>query len=192
VVLFPRRLRHDRTLGDALTNPAEAVDRPDEHFPQPDGRPSSPVAVDLVRLARPRQWIKNVLVFVARQPPAWSSIGLSLWRGAVVFAIFCVAASGTYFLNDAIDAAADRATRPMLPSGGLQAGCPPPWPWPSVWRWLPPLSDSGPSGRLAPRPGYGRLCRPSTWPTPWVLKNEPILDLAAVSAGFVLRAIAGG
>ncbi len=62
-----------------------------------------------------------------------------------------------------------------------------------------------PSGRLWWRRGWA--CRPwspssswwssasmsaSRWPTAVWLKNEPVLDLAAVASGFVLRAIAGG
>jgi len=31
-----------------------------------------------------------------------------LWHSAAAFAIFCIAASGAYFFNDAIDAKADR------------------------------------------------------------------------------------
>ena len=78
---------------DPLTTPAEAVDRPDEQAAQRPGRPESLVH-GLVRLARPRQWIKNVLVFVA--PGAAGIVSLAVlgaigaqlggaprWRGAV-------------------------------------------------------------------------------------------------------------
>ena len=63
----------------------------------------------LVRVARPRQWIKNLLVFVA---PAAAGVlhHRSVFLDALAaFGIFCVAASGTYFLNDSLDADADRA-----------------------------------------------------------------------------------
>ena len=62
----------------------------------------------LFRLARPHQWIKNVLVFVA---PAAAGVLLHpniLWHAIAAFGIFCVAASGTYCMNDAIDAPSDR------------------------------------------------------------------------------------
>ena len=63
----------------------------------------------LVQLARPRQWIKNLLVFVA--PAAAGSLfhHSVFWHAAAAFGIFCLAASGTYCLNDALDAAGDRA-----------------------------------------------------------------------------------
>ena len=62
----------------------------------------------LVRLSRPRQWLKNTLVFVA---PAAGGVLLHwniLWHASAAFGIFCLAASGTYFLNDALDVKADR------------------------------------------------------------------------------------
>ena len=45
---------------------------------------------------------------------------------------------------------------------------------------------------MAPRRGHGRLRRPCNSAYSFGLKNEPILDLACVSAGFILRAVAGG
>jgi decaprenyl-phosphate phosphoribosyltransferase len=173
-----------------VTTPAEAVDKPDEHAAQP-ARPGS-VAGGLLRLSRPRQWIKNVLVFVA---PAAAGVLLHwtvLWHAAAAFGIFCVAASGTYFLNDAFDAAADRnhPTKRLRP---VAAGLVP-----------VPLAIGVGLVMLAVSAGLG------AWLAGWHLavvmavyavvnvayslglKNEPILDLVAVSAGFVLRAVAGG
>jgi decaprenyl-phosphate phosphoribosyltransferase len=170
-----------------LSTPAEAVDRPD--------RPSTPspsLARSLVRLARPRQWVKNLLVFVA---PGAAGVLLHwgvLWHTVAAFGIFCVAASGTYFLNDAIDAPADRH-HPTKRSRPVAAGQVP--------------------VRVAVATGVGLLVVAvllglalAGWHLALVmgiyglvnvayslgLKNEPILDLAAVSAGFVLRAVAGG
>ena len=173
-----------------MTTPAEAVDKPDEHAAQP-AQPGSLVG-GLVRLSRPRQWIKNVLVFVA---PAAAGVLLHwtvLWHAAAAFGIFCLAASGTYFLNDAFDAAADRnhPTKRLRP---VAAGLVP-----------VPLAVGVGLAMLAVSAGLG------AWLAGWHLavvmavyavvnvayslglKNEPILDLVAVSAGFVLRAVAGG
>ncbi|MGH9075807.1 MAG: UbiA family prenyltransferase, partial [Acidimicrobiales bacterium] len=62
----------------------------------------------MLRMARPRQWIKNLLVFVAPGAAGVLTHGNSLLKALGAFGIFCVAASGTYFLNDTIDAERDR------------------------------------------------------------------------------------
>src|SRR5205807_1877102 len=62
----------------------------------------------LLRAARPRQWIKNVLVFAA---PGAAGISLTPGHLAPVvgaFAAWCLVSSGTYLVNDALDAEADR------------------------------------------------------------------------------------
>ena len=63
----------------------------------------------MFRLSRPRQWVKNLLVFVAPAAAGVLFHGGVLWRTVAAFAIFCLAASGTYFLNDAVDVSEDRA-----------------------------------------------------------------------------------
>lgn len=168
------------------------MDRSDNEPTQPGPVAPMSLVAALVRLARPRQWVKNVLVFVA---PGAAGVLLHrtvLWHSAAAFGIFCLAASGTYFLNDAIDAPADRnhPTKRFRPvAAGLVAV---------------PLAVAVGLALLAASAGLG------LWLAGWHLalvmavyavvnlgyslglKNEPILDLAAVSAGFVLRAVAGG
>ncbi|MGH9274595.1 MAG: UbiA family prenyltransferase, partial [Acidimicrobiales bacterium] len=61
-----------------------------------------------VRLVRPRQWIKNGLVLAAPAAAGVLDEGHYLGRALVVAISFCIAASGTYCLNDAADAEADR------------------------------------------------------------------------------------
>ena len=125
MVPSPRRPLDDPdTPEDAVTTPAEAVDRPDEHAGDPAGRHRPASAVGLVRLGRPRQWIKNLLVFVA---PAAAGVlfhrHVPLAHASAAFGIFCVAASGTYFLNDAFDA--DGRPAPPVeapPPGGRRGG----------------------------------------------------------------------
>jgi decaprenyl-phosphate phosphoribosyltransferase len=145
----------------------------------------------LIRLARPKQWIKNVLVIAA--PGAAGVLGQStpLFRTAIAFVCFCLAASGTYFLNDALDVEADRrhpskrhrpiasgevTVRTALTAGavlvvaaiGLSFAA----------RWQLSLLVGG---YLLQTVLY------SVW-----LKHEAVLDLACVASGFVLRTIAGG
>ncbi|WFB08985.1 decaprenyl-phosphate phosphoribosyltransferase [Streptomyces sp. LX-29] len=71
------------------------------------GRPGR--LLGLLRTARPRQWVKNVLV-VAAPAAAGELISAHVaLRLALVFALFTAAASAVYLINDALDAEADRA-----------------------------------------------------------------------------------
>jgi decaprenyl-phosphate phosphoribosyltransferase len=146
----------------------------------------------LLRAARPRQWIKNVLVFAAP-----GAAGIPVTPDHVVpllgaFAAWCLVSSGTYLVNDALDAEADRLhprkrLRPVaagvvrigtarlvgltLLAAGVGA--------PAVW------GAPGVTGLLAL---YAAVTLSySLW-----LKEMAVIDLAAVASGFVLRAISGG
>jgi len=175
-----------------VTTPAEAVDRPDEHPADPDQPAAASLAARLVRVARPRQWTKNLLVLVA---PGAAGVLLHwtvLWHAVAAAGIFCVAASGTYFFNDAIDAEADRhhPTKRLRP---VAAGLVP----------VPTALGVGLAMMAVAVALAGLL---AGWHLALVMaiyslvnvsyslgvRNEPVLDLAAVSAGFVLRAVAGG
>jgi decaprenyl-phosphate phosphoribosyltransferase len=145
----------------------------------------------LLRLARPKQWTKNVLVIAA--PGAAGVLGepKALFQTAVAFVCFCLAASGTYYLNDAVDAEADR----QHPTKRLR-----------------PVASGEVSVRTAVAGGIVlivaaiALSFAARWQLAVViaaylaltvlyslwLKHEAVLDLACVAAGFVLRAIAGG
>ena len=54
----------------------------------------------LLRACRPKQWLKNVLVFAA--PAAAGVLGhrADLVEALIAFVAFCLAASGTYLLNE--------------------------------------------------------------------------------------------
>jgi decaprenyl-phosphate phosphoribosyltransferase len=145
----------------------------------------------LLRLARPKQWIKNVLVVAAPGAAGVLGNGTALFRTGIAFVCFCLAASGTYFLNDALDAEADRGhptkrNRPIATgavslrtavTGGvllLSAAIALSF----AARWQLSLVVGG---YLVQTVVY------SVW-----LKHEAVLDLACVASGFVLRTIAGG
>jgi decaprenyl-phosphate phosphoribosyltransferase len=146
----------------------------------------------LVRTARPKQWVKNVLVFAAPGAAGVLTEAGPFARTCVAFVALCFAASGTYFLNDALDAEADRLhptkrNRPIA-AGHLSVGLA------KVMAVVLIVIGIGISipvgdGELAlVVAGYAVLTISySLW-----LKHEPVIDLAAVAAGFVLRAIAGG
>jgi len=149
-------------------------------------------AAGLVRTARPRQWIKNLLVFAAPGAAGVLTHGMALGRSFVAFAIFCLAASGTYFMNDAFDRDVDRL-HPDKRHRPVAAGV--------VARQAAALSAAlllagsiglgvallGREFALAVGVYAGINLAYSVW-----LKREPILDLTAVASGFLIRAIAGG
>lgn len=148
----------------------------------------SPAA--LLREARPKQWTKNVLVFAAPGAAGVLNEWSALWPTLVAFAALCLAASGTYYWNDILDVEADRAHprkrfRPVasgavsmatarvvgtsLLIGGLALGFVPDWRCGLAVGVYVVLTVS-----------YSSF-----------LKHEAVLDLMAVAAGFVIRAIAG-
>lgn len=168
--------------GDAAADPATAV----------SPAPAAPHGVDAyLRLARPKQWVKNVLVVAAPGAAGVLTHGDALFKTVVAFVCFCLAASGTYYINDAVDVDADRLhpkkrARPIA-SGAISVNAA------IVGGILLIVASLGLSfaarwelalvigGYLALTVAY------SLW-----LKNEAVLDLACVAAGFVLRTIAGG
>ena len=174
-----------------MTTPAEAVGRPDDR-PVTADRPTQSLGRGLVRLARPRQWIKNLLVFVAPGAAGVLFHSNVLWHASAAFGIFCLAATGTYYLNDSIDAAADREhpTKRLRP----------------VASGVVPATLAITVGIVFLAASVGLAVLLAGWHLGVVmgayaavqlaysfgLKNEPILDLACVSAGFILRAVAGG
>ncbi len=175
-----------------MATSAEAVEEPDEHAEAgPDGEKAPSVVAGMVRLARPQQWIKNLLVFVAPGVAGILHEGGILWRAAAVFGIFCLAASGTYFLNDSIDAEADRRhprkrARPVA-AGNVSEQA-------ALVTGIALLAASITLGSLLGWHTAVIVCVYGAINLAYSLelKNEPILDLVAVSSGFLLRAIAGG
>src|SRR5437016_5271900 len=93
----------------------------DQEAPQPEPGESRSGAARLpalVRLARPKQWLKNVLVIAAPAAAGVLTEAKPAFRTAIAFVCFCLAASATYFVNDALDVEADRMhptkrTRPV-------------------------------------------------------------------------------
>lgn len=163
-----------------------ASSRPADMKKSPHPRPS---ASAILALMRPHQYVKNGFVFVGPVfAHKWDAA--TLWHGLLVFAAFCLAASAVYIFNDLLDREADRAhplkkTRPLA------------------------------SGRVTPGTAkilYAALVVPalllafqvSHWAAGFVatylfinilyslaLKRIVILDVFTISAGFMLRILAG-
>jgi decaprenyl-phosphate phosphoribosyltransferase len=151
----------------------------------------STLAGGLVRTARPKQWLKNVLVFAAPGAAGVLGRGQVLADALAAFAIFSLVASGVYFLNDALDVESDRL-HPRKCRRPVAAGVV------GVGRAVAIGAGLVVSGLvLAALVELHLLMVIAVYVgvqvayTLW-LKHEPVFDLAAVASGFVLRAIAGG
>ena len=172
------------------------ADAPGPPAPPPDAAPARRERVGLVRsllvTARPRQWAKNILVFGA---PATGGVLLQaepFARALVAFLALCLAASGIYYVNDIVDRTFDR-THPRKRLRPIAAGDLPVRLATAVGALLVAAGmavaiwGGGPSlGAVVA--AYLALALAYTF----VLRNIVLVDLAAVAAGFVLRAAAGG
>lgn len=146
----------------------------------------------LVAALRPRQWTKNLLVFVAPAAAGILSEKESFLHALGAFAIMCAAASSTYLLNDAMDAEADRR-HPVKVHRPIASGAVPESLAVALSVLLIVLSLAG----AALLSGWMLFAVVASYLTITVayttyLKREPVVELAAVASGFVIRAIAGG
>ena len=156
--------------------------------PAAGGPSRAPAAL---RALRPRQWSKNLLVLGA--PLAAGRVGDPevLLGCAVAVVLFCAAASSVYLVNDVADADRDR----LHPTKRYR---------PIAAREIPPAVALA----MAVVLGVGSVALGLWWSVPLGgtllvylavqaaysggLKHQPGLDLAVVSSGFLLRAVAGG
>ncbi|HEX2043677.1 MAG TPA: decaprenyl-phosphate phosphoribosyltransferase [Acidimicrobiales bacterium] len=171
----------DTPAGEPLVARAEAPPSPRESLSR-----------GLLRTARPRQWVKNLLVFAAPGAAGVLTEADAVLKTLAAFGLFCLAASGAYFLNDAFDVAADRQhptkrLRP-IPAGSVGVG----------------VAKAVGAGLLMMSVGGAFLV--AGWPLTLVLgayvalqplyslwlKHVVVVDIAAVASGFLIRAIAGG
>lgn len=144
----------------------------------------------LVRTARPKQWAKNVLVFAAPGAAGVLGHGGPLARSLATFGLFCVVSSGTYFLNDALDARADRG-HPTKRFRPVAAGIISTRSAVAIGAVLMAAAIAGGTAlrwRLGLVLGIYVVVQ---FGYSLYLKHQPIFDLVSVAAGFVLRAIAG-
>lgn len=141
--------------------------------------------------SRPKQWLKNVLVFAAPGAAGVLDEGNNLALTLLAFVSFCFAASGIYIWNDLLDVDADRRhptkrSRPIA-SGALSVG---------VARAagisfpIIALVLAGLTGRWQTVAVVGTYIVITIAYT-IRLKHVPVVDVVTVAAGFVLRAAAG-
>ncbi|MEA2553448.1 MAG: decaprenyl-phosphate phosphoribosyltransferase, partial [Fimbriimonadaceae bacterium] len=79
-----------------------------EAAPLDASKPRRPMLLQVLRLMRPKQWTKNLLVFAA--PLFTGSIGdiQKLTPALLAFASLCLASSTIYVVNDLLDVERDR------------------------------------------------------------------------------------
>ncbi|GGQ05563.1 decaprenyl-phosphate phosphoribosyltransferase [Streptomyces mutabilis] len=175
-----------------MTDAAVLRQRAPEQQPEsaPPGRKG--FLAGLLRTARPRQWVKNVLVVAAPAAAGELFAPNVLTRLALVFVLFTACAAAVYLVNDARDAEADRA-HPVKRHRPVAAGqVPVPVAYvvggalgvlaPLVAAWLcPPVVAALLTAYLAMQLAY---CIS--------LKQVLVVDLAVVTTGFLMRAMIGG
>ncbi|MEV5598970.1 decaprenyl-phosphate phosphoribosyltransferase [Streptomyces sp. NPDC052496] len=173
----------------------------EEPPPGPGATPATPpglrarargLPLGLLRTARPRQWTKNVLVAAAPAAAGDLLLHRTLLQLPLLFLLFTAAASAVYLVNDARDAAADRAhpDKCRRPVAAGEVPVPVAYTAGGLLAVLTPLTAAV-------------LCNPATAALLAAyllmqlaycvsLKNVLVVDLAVVTTGFLMRAMTGG
>ncbi len=157
----------------------------------PTGPPRPSRVPAVIRAVRPRQWVKNVLVGAAPLAAGRLFEGGVVADVALAFVGFCLVSSAVYLVNDVHDVEEDRlhprkrlrpiaagelsvpvalAVAAVLAAAGLTIGF-----------WTAPALGVVLVIYVVLQVAYSLF-----------FKHLPVVDLAMVSAGFLLRAIAGG
>jgi decaprenyl-phosphate phosphoribosyltransferase len=174
----------------------------EEHITLQEGWPTAHVAErsrrsarialrTLVRACRPRQWSKNLLVLAAPCAAGVINQPAIALQAAGAFAVLCMLSSATYLVNDVRDREQDRRhpskrKRPIA-AGELS---------PRAALWIAAvLALAGIAAASAIALGLGAvacayLALTSSYSLWW--RQLVVVDLLAIAAGFVLRALAGG
>jgi 4-hydroxybenzoate polyprenyltransferase len=151
----------------------------------------------LLRAMRPKQWIKNLLIFagfVFTINELWRPFSPSMWallgRSAATFVLFSLISSSIYLLNDVIDAEQDRlhptkrfrpvASGELRPSSAIAAALVLMPACLLAAYLLSPAFAGIAAGYLLLQFGYVFL-----------LKNVVLVDVFVIALGFVMRAISG-
>jgi decaprenyl-phosphate phosphoribosyltransferase len=145
----------------------------------------------LIRTARPKQWTKNVLVFAAPGAAGVLDEPRQFGLTMLAFVAMCLASSGTYYWNDALDIESDREhpTKRFRPiaSGAIA------------------VRTAHIVGTILIVAALGVAALTGRWQTVAIValylavtltysaiwKHIAVVDLVAIASGFVLRAAAG-
>ena len=140
---------------------------------------------------RPHQWTKNVLVLAAPVFSARVFESTVVLHTAVAFVSFCLISSSIYLINDARDVDEDRA-HPRKRYRPIAAG----WVTPRT-ALVAAVTLALAALALALTVNVGLATVIATYFVAnlaycLVLKDEPVIDIAIIAGGFLLRAVAGG
>jgi len=144
----------------------------------------------LLRLVRPKQWVKNGFVFAPLifSGEMFNPFAFTHALSAALF--FCVASSATYIINDIHDIEPDRRhpkkskSRPLA-SGAVSKGAA--LSLLMIFYLILILGYSLMPQVILVIVGYSALNLAYTF----FLKHEPVIDIFTIAIGFVLRVIAG-
>lgn len=162
----------------------DAIGKETEHLPAERARMS-----DYLRVLRPHQWLKNLLVFVPMMA-AHDLTAAAFTKSILAFIAFSLIASSTYVLNDLVDLAADRAhprkcKRPFA-SGAVRL---------SHGTWMAPLLALA-GGGVALLAGWQALAMlaayyaATTLYSFW-LKRMVVIDICMLAVLYTMRILVG-
>lgn len=144
----------------------------------------------LLRLLRPHQWVKNLIVFVPLVTSHQIGQPLVLRDGVLAALAFCLGASAVYALNDLLDLHSDRrhATKRHRPlaSGAL--------PLAGGFALAPALFLAAFALAVPLPPAFAgvlALYIAASLAYSWRLKRTPLLDVFVLAGLYTLRLIAG-
>lgn len=144
----------------------------------------------LVRLVRPRQWVKNSFVFAPLLFAGRLGEAQAAADAMEAFLVFCLASSAIYIVNDMRDVASDRLHPTKSKTRPLASG---------------DVSIAQAAALLAALAIVLAAAAVSNWPLmqvigiylllnlayTFLLKDKPVIDLFIIAFGFVLRVFAG-
>lgn len=165
---------------------------------QPGGRSAEAVdhrgprkkSLSLLRLMRPRHWIKNVFVLAPLMFAQRTGDPTALISALVATALFCLAASSVYLINDLFDIQDDRRHALKIESRPLASGA------------VTPRAGAMLLAALLSALLIGSLFAPVVIPGLMLylvinvaysahLKHVPVVDLFCIASGFVIRVWVG-
>jgi decaprenyl-phosphate phosphoribosyltransferase len=157
--------------------------------------PPKNVVTGIIKAARPRQWVKNLLVLIA--PVAAFGTGVNYdyrvvaIKVLIAFVAFSLAASTVYLINDVRDVEADRQ-HPTKRFRPIAAGVVPPW---LAYCVAAVLGVASLAISLLATPNLTVVIGiyiAMQLAYCFGLKHQPVLDICIVASAYLIRAIAGG